>query len=91
VFYDKRHDPKVHEWYFGMMNDPDKCEKFKYTDAIYDYKNIVAELEKLYEQRPASDRYMRARIQSGLKESKRELAKILLNIGCLRNTKQELQ
>ena len=90
MFYDKRHDPKVHEWYFGMMNDPDKCEKFKYTDPIYDYKNIVAEL-KLYEQRPASDRYMRARIQRRVKESKRELAKILLNIGCLRNTKQELQ
>ena len=47
MFYDKRHDPKVHEWYFRMMNDPDKWEKFRYTDAIYDYKNIVAELEKL--------------------------------------------
>ena len=36
---------------------------------------IIKELQKLYEKAPATQRYARARIISGLKKSKRELAK----------------
>jgi hypothetical protein len=31
----------------------------------------------MYEQTPTSDRYMRARVQNGLKEAKRELRKTM--------------
>jgi ElaB/YqjD/DUF883 family membrane-anchored ribosome-binding protein len=57
------------------MNDPNQFEKERYIDTINDYNNVIEELEKLYEQTPMIDHYMRARIQSGLKESKRELAR----------------
>jgi hypothetical protein len=47
----------------------------RYKDNISDYNNLIAEFQKLYEQTPTTQRYVRARIQSGLKKSKRELAK----------------
>jgi hypothetical protein len=59
------------------MNDPNYFEKWRYIDTINDYSNIIEEFQKLYEQTPAADRYrfMRARILSGIAQSKRELAK----------------
>jgi hypothetical protein len=59
------------------MNDPEYFEKWRYTDTINDYNSIIEEFQKLYEQTSAADRYVRARIISGLKKSKRELAKTL--------------
>jgi hypothetical protein len=58
-----------------MMNDPEYFEKWRFKDTINDYNMIIKEFEKLYEQTPATDRYVRARIISGLKKSKRDLAK----------------
>ena len=57
------------------MNDPNQFEKERYIDTINDYNNLIAEFQKLYENAPASDRFMRTRIQSGLKKSKRDLPK----------------
>ena len=36
---------------------------------------VIKELQKLYEKTPVSDRFIRARILSGLKKSKTDLAK----------------
>ena len=44
-------------------------------DTINDYDMILREFEKLYEQTLATDKYVRARIISGPKKSKRDLAK----------------
>ena len=60
---------------YRMMNDPEYFEKWRFKDTINDYNMIIKEFEKLYEQTPATDRYVRARIISGLKKSKRDLAK----------------
>jgi hypothetical protein len=57
------------------MNDPEYFEKWRYIDTINDYNSIIAEFQKLYEQTPVTQRYTRARIQSEMKESKRDLAK----------------
>jgi hypothetical protein len=73
----KRHRSEAQEWYFRLMNDPNYFENWRYIDTINDYSNIIEEFQKLYEQTPASDRFMRARIQSGMKQSKRELAKTI--------------
>jgi ElaB/YqjD/DUF883 family membrane-anchored ribosome-binding protein len=76
MFYDnKRHSPEVHEWCYHMMNDSEYFEKWRFKDTMNDYNSIIEELEKLYEQTPVTQRYTRARIQSGLKKLKRELAK----------------
>ena len=78
MFYDdKRHSPEVQEWCYRMMNDPEYFEKWRFKDTINDYNMIIKEFEKLYEQTPATDRYVRARIQSGMKKSKRDLAKTI--------------
>jgi len=53
------------------------------------YSNVIEELQNLYEYTPATDRHVRARIQSGLKKSKREWAKNQLNMRCSRNTRPE--
>jgi hypothetical protein len=52
MFYDdrKRHNPEVHEWCYRMINDPNQWDKFRYIDAIYNYKNIIEEFQKQYEQ-----------------------------------------
>lgn len=50
-------------------------EKWRYIDTINIYNSIIEEFQKLYDNTPASDRFMRARILCGMKKSKRELAK----------------
>jgi hypothetical protein len=57
------------------MNDPEQFEKWRYKDTINDYSSLIAEFQKLYENTPAADRFIRARILSGIKKSKRDLAK----------------
>ena len=57
------------------MNDPEQFEKWRYIDTINDYSSLIAEFQKLYENIPASDCFIRARIQSGMRKSKRDLAK----------------
>jgi hypothetical protein len=42
-----------------MMNDPNQWEKWRYIDTLYDYNNIIAELQKLYEQTPVTNRFIR--------------------------------
>jgi hypothetical protein len=59
------------------MNDPEYFERWRYIDTINDYSNLIAEFQKLYEQTPATDRFDRARILNGMKQSKMELAKTL--------------
>jgi hypothetical protein len=54
------------------VNDPNEFEKWRYTDTISDYNSIIAEFQKLYEKTPTANRFMRARIQSGMKKSKRD-------------------
>jgi hypothetical protein len=79
MFHDKsRHSPEVQEWYYRLMNDPEYFERWRYTDNIDAYNNIIEEFEKLYEQTPTADRFARARIQNGMKKSKRELVKTLV-------------
>jgi hypothetical protein len=75
VVNEKRHRTEAQEWYFRLVNDPEYFEKWRYKDAINDYNNLIVEFQKLYEQTPTSDRFIRARILSGLKKSKRDLAK----------------
>ena len=53
-----------------MMHDPEEWENFSYKDAIFDYTNIIAELQKLYEQTPTSDRYMQVGSQADWKKRK---------------------
>ena len=49
------------------MNDPEYFEKWRYTHTINDYNNlIIEEFQKLYDKTPATDRFARARILSGL-------------------------
>jgi hypothetical protein len=73
----KLHSSDVQEWCFRLMNDPEYFEKERFIDTINDYSNIIAEFQKLYEQIPATQRYARARIQSGMRKSKRDLAKTM--------------
>ncbi len=75
VVNEKRQRTEAQEWYFRLVNDPEYFEKWRYKDAINDYNNLIVEFQKLYEQTPTSDRFIRARILSGLKKSKRDLAK----------------
>ena len=74
MFYDKRHSSEVQEWYYRMMNDLEYFERWRHIDTINDYNSIIEEFQKLYEQTPATQRYARARILSGTKRSKRDLA-----------------
>ena len=71
----RRHRSEAEEWCFRLMNDPEYFERWRYTDNIDVYNSIIEEFEKLYEQTPVTQRYARTRILSGLKKSKRELAK----------------
>jgi hypothetical protein len=70
-----RHRTEAQEWCFRLMNDPNRFEKWRYIDTINDYNNIIEEFQKLYEQTPVTQRFARSRIISGMKKSKRELAK----------------
>jgi|SRR6476661_3844213 len=71
----KRLRTEAQEWCFRLMNDPNEFEKKRYIDSINVYSSVVEDLQKLYDQIPATQRYARARILSGMKKSKRELAK----------------
>jgi hypothetical protein len=75
MFYDKRHSPGVQEWVYRMMNDPEYFEKFRYIDTINDYNMIIEECQKLYDNTSVTNRFIRARILCGMRQSKRELAK----------------
>ena len=66
---------EAQEWCFRLMNDPEYFEKWRYVDTINDYSSLIEEFQKLYEQTHVTQRYARARIQSEMKESKRDLAK----------------
>jgi hypothetical protein len=69
------------------MNDPEYFEKWRYMDTINDYSNLIAEFQKLYEQTPVTDRFMRSRIQSRMKNQKEIWQKLRLIMRCLRNTR----
>ena len=69
------HSSEAQEWYFRLMNDPDQFEKERYIDTINVYNSIIEEFQKLYEQTPMTDHFARARILSGMKQSKRDLIK----------------
>ena len=71
----KRYCTEAQEWCFRLMKDPEYFEKWRYKDTINDYSNLIAEFQKLYEHTPTTNRFMRARIRSGMKKSKRDLAK----------------
>jgi hypothetical protein len=58
-----------------MMNDPEYFEKRRFKDTINDYNMIIEEFQKSFEQTPVTQRYAGARILSGMKRAKRELAK----------------
>jgi hypothetical protein len=54
------------------MNDPEYFEKWRFKDTINDYNMIIKEFEKLYEQTPTTNHFMRSRIVSGMRKSKRD-------------------
>jgi hypothetical protein len=61
-----------------MINDPESWEKFRFKDAIYDYENIIAECQKMYEQTPATTKenlFIRATSLATMKRAQRDLAK----------------
>jgi hypothetical protein len=60
-----------------MMSDPNQWEKWRYIDAIHNYNSMIEELQKMYEQTPGTNRYIRYRIESEMKEAKRDLAKTM--------------
>ena len=66
---------EVQEWYFRLVNDPEYFERRRYTDNINAYTSIIEEFQKLYDSTPVTDHFARARVLSGMKRSKRELAK----------------
>jgi hypothetical protein len=57
------------------------------TWTLNDYSNLIAEFQKLYEQTPVTDRFMRSRIQSRMKNQKEIWQKLRLIMRCLRNTR----
>jgi hypothetical protein len=69
----RRTEPR--EWCIRLMNDPEYFEKWRYIDTMNDYNNLIAEFQKLYERTPTTNRFMRARILSGMRKPKRDLAK----------------
>jgi len=73
----KRYRTEVQEWCFRLMNDPEYFEKWRYIDTINVYNSIIEEFQKLYDKTPATDRFARARILSGMKKSKTDLAKTM--------------
>ena len=78
VMDDKReHSTEAQEWCFRLMNDPEYFKRWRYTDNINAYNSIIEEFQKLYEKTPVTDRFVRARILTGMKKSKRDLAKTM--------------
>ena len=74
---ERQHRSEVEKWYFRLVNDSEYFEKERYIDTVNDYNNIIEEFQKLYDQTPVLDRFMRARIQSGMRKSKRDLEKTM--------------
>ena len=74
----KPHRTEVKEWCFRLMNDPEYFEKWRYIDTINYYNNIIEEFEKLYEQTPTTDHFIRAQILNGIKQSKKTWQKLML-------------
>ena len=72
----KLHRSEAQEWYFHLMNDPNQFEKNRFIDSIHVFNGIIEEFQKLYEERPATDRLARDEILDGMQQSKRDLAKI---------------
>ena len=73
----KRHRrTEAQEWYFRLVNDPEQFEKERYMDTINDYNNLIAEFQKLYDNTPTTDHFIRARIQSGMKNRKETWQKL---------------
>ena len=70
-----RYRTETEQWYFRLLNDPNQFEKERYIDSINDYSSVIEEFQKLYDQTSVTNRFARARILSGMKKSKRELAK----------------
>jgi hypothetical protein len=58
-----------------MMNDPEYFERWRYIDTINDYNSIIEECQKLYENTPVTNRFIRARSLSTMKRAQKELAK----------------
>jgi hypothetical protein len=58
------------------MNDPEYFEKERYIDSINVYSSIIEEFQKMYDKTPTADRTARTKILNGMKQSKRELAKV---------------
>jgi hypothetical protein len=70
---DDKHRPlsEVEKW---IMNERQNFEDWRYKHTINNYNTMIAELHKMYDSN--TDGFMRSRIQSTLKQSKRELAKL---------------
>jgi hypothetical protein len=67
---------EAQEWCFHLMNGPEYFEKWRYKDTINDYNSLIQEFQKLYQNTPTTNHFIRARILSGMKKSKRDLAEI---------------
>jgi hypothetical protein len=67
---------EAQEWYFRLMNDPEQFEKERYIDSINVYNSIIEEFQKLYDETAATDHSIRAKILSGMKQSKQDLSEI---------------
>jgi hypothetical protein len=75
MFYDNKHSPEVQEWCYRMMNDPEYFEKWRFKDTINDYNLVIEECQKLYDNTPVTNRFIRARSLSTMKRAQKELAK----------------
>jgi hypothetical protein len=50
--------------------------KERFIDSVNVYNSIIEEFQKLYDKTPVTDHSTRAKILNGMKQSKRDLAKI---------------
>jgi hypothetical protein len=71
-----QHDPEVTEWIFGLMNDPEYFEQYRYIDTIAQYQSIIADSQKEYDQTPLQDQHTRHKLRYVLREAKKDLAVI---------------
>jgi hypothetical protein len=63
----RRYDSEAEEWHFHLMKGDDKqFEQWRFIDSINNYNNLIEQFQKMYDETPASDRFMRAEIQSGI-------------------------
>jgi hypothetical protein len=71
----KQHHSEAQERCFRLMNDSEYFERLRHIDTINDYNNLIEEFQKLYDNTPTTNHFMHARIVSGMRKSKRDLAK----------------